>query len=154
MKFIADAMLGKLAKRLRFLGIDVLYTPGADDNDVLRIALEDGRTVLTRDAGLASRPLADNCLLVRSVQADRQVDEVLSAFPSLRRQEPLTRCSVCNAPLRPAVRKDVRDLVPAHVLMSARAFLQCGGCGKVYWEGSHVKRMGLGKNKGKKPASR
>jgi uncharacterized protein with PIN domain len=58
MKFIADVMLGKLAKRMRLLGFDVLYDPAYEDNEVLRLALDHDRVILTRDAGLASRPLA------------------------------------------------------------------------------------------------
>jgi uncharacterized protein with PIN domain len=153
MKFIADAMLGRLAKRLRLLGVDVRYDPAADDNEVLRRALSEERIILTRDRGLAARPLAGNCLFVRSDRADRQVEEVLAAHPSLRRQKPLTRCSACNGVLGPVARGEVRNLVPPHVLGTARSFLRCDACGRVYWEGSHVERMELRRRKGKRPAS-
>ena len=66
MKFIADVMLGKLAKRMRLMGFDVLYGSTCEDNEVLRLALDQGRIILTRDTGLASRPLAQNHLLIAS----------------------------------------------------------------------------------------
>ena len=40
MQFIADAMLGRLARWLRFLGFDVLYFPDISDSELVRIARE------------------------------------------------------------------------------------------------------------------
>ncbi len=155
MKFVADAMLGRLARRLRLLGVDVRYDAGADDNEVLRISLEEERTILTRDHGLASRPLAVQCLLIQSERIDEQVSQVLAACPDLRRAAPLTRCSVCNSCLRQAARESVRDLVPDQVFRSRQTFLRCEGCGRVYWKGSHTSRMAVSQGRNRNgPASR
>jgi|PlaIllAssembly_1097288.scaffolds.fasta_scaffold24679_2 hypothetical protein len=140
MKFIADAMLGRLAKRMRLLGFDVLYDPEMADNDILRLALEQGRVILTRDTGLASRPLARNHLLIRSDHGDEQLDQVLEAFPPPD-TGPLTRCSLCNDPLVPLERTDASDRVPGHVHATMKVFFECRRCGRVYWSGSHVKRQ-------------
>jgi uncharacterized protein len=140
MKFIADAMLGSLAKRLRLLGFDVLYDQAYDDNEILRLALEQGRVILTRDVGLAARPLAGNHVFIMSDHANDQVRQVLDAF-SLTVAETLTRCSVCNETLSPLDRNEARDRVPEHVQMTMTQFFECKGCGRVYWEGSHVKHM-------------
>ena len=140
MKFIADAMLGRLAKRMRLLGFDVLYDPAMEDNEILRLALEQGRFILTRDTDLASRPLAARHLLIRSDHGDEQLDQVLDAFP-LPAAGPLTRCSFCNDPLVPLDRTDARDRVPGHVLATMKVFFECRRCGRVYWSGSHMKRL-------------
>ena len=140
MKFIADVMLGTLAKRLRLLGLDVLYDHTLADNDILRLALEQGRAILTRDIGLAARPLARNHVLISSDRVDDQVRQVLDVFP-LFASKPLTRCSICNQPLSPLDRETARDRVPEHVLRTVMTFYECSGCGRVYWEGSHVKDM-------------
>jgi uncharacterized protein with PIN domain len=140
MKFIADVMLGTLAKRLRLLGFDVLYDHTLGDNDILRLALEQGRTILTRDTGLASRPLARNHLLIESDHVDDQVQHVLDAFSPFA-SKPLTRCSICNQPLSPLDRETAKDRVPEHVLRTVMTFYECSGCGRIYWEGSHVKNM-------------
>ena len=140
MNFIADAMLGSLAKRLRLLGFDVLYDRTLADNDVLRLALEQGRIILTRDTGLACRPLAQNHILIKSDHVEEQLRQVLDAF-SLSSSGPLTRCSVCNQPLVSLDRDAARDRVPDHVLRTMTTFFECKGCGRTYWEGSHVKRM-------------
>ena len=51
-QFIADAMLGRLARWLRFLGFDTLYYPDIPDSDLVRIAREQNRYILTRDSRL------------------------------------------------------------------------------------------------------
>jgi uncharacterized protein with PIN domain len=140
MNFIADAMLGSLAKRLRLLGFDVLYDHTLADDEILRIALEQGRIILTRDTGLAARPLARNHVLIISDHVDDQVHQVLDAF-SLIAAGLLTRCSVCNQQLSPLDRDIARDRVPEYVLRTVTTFFECRGCGRVYWEGSHVKNM-------------
>jgi uncharacterized protein with PIN domain len=141
MMFIADAMLGSLAKRLRLLGFDVLYDPAYDDNEVLRLALEQGRVILTRDTTFASRPLASNHLLIAGDNLEEQVEQVLSFFPASE-HDVLTRCSVCNGPLEALDRNDARDLVPDQVFTTVNVFRHCAGCGRVYWRGSHVRNMG------------
>jgi uncharacterized protein len=139
MNFIADVMLGSLAKRLRLLGFDVLYDTTFSDNDVLRLALEQGRVILTRDTGLASRPVARNHVLIKSDHVDEQVRQVFDAF-SVPDAVPLTRCSVCNSMLVQLTRDGARNIVPEHVYATITVFFQCGQCGRVYWRGSHVKR--------------
>ena len=141
MKFVADAMLGRLAKLLRLLGADVAYDPSADDDEVIRCSLSEVRTILTRDSGLASRPLAANCILIASDHIDEQIAQVREAYPDLAREHPLTRCSTCNGQLAVALREEIRDLVPEHVFRIVHAFHRCTECGKVYWKGSHVPRM-------------
>jgi len=143
MKFIADVMLGRLAKRLRLLGFDVLYDRTLDDNGVIRVSIEQERTILTRDTALAARPLAVNHLIIRDDKADEQVEQVLSAFPLLVPPAPLTRCSACNELLQPISRSDARDRVPSFVYEKGWDFLHCPGCGRTYWQGTHVKRMKL-----------
>ncbi len=140
MKFIADAMLGKLAKRMRLLGFDVLYDPAYNDNEVLRLALDQGRIILTRDTGLASRPLAQNHILIKSDHIEDQLGQVSNAF-SPPDNRPLTRCSLCNEPLSVLDKKDARDLVPDHVYAAVIGFWRCALCERVYWQGSHVKNM-------------
>lgn len=147
MKFIADVMLGRLAKRLRLLGYDVLYDPALDDNEIVRLSLEQRRVILTRDAALAARPLASNHLFVRNDHVEEQLKQVLAISPA--DASPLTRCSLCNEPLAPMTRQEARDLVPPYVFEKNETFLQCRTCKRAYWEGTHVRRM-IGRNGGKK----
>jgi uncharacterized protein len=140
MKFIADAMLGKLAKRMRLLGIDVLYDHAYQDNEVLRLALDQDRIILTRDTGLASRPLAQNRILIESDRVDEQIQQVVKTS-SLPATAILTRCTACNTVLTAPARDEVHDLVSSHVYEQHRDFLRCETCGRIYWKGTHVKNM-------------
>ena len=143
MKFIADVMLGRLAKRMRLLGIDVLYDRTLNDNETIRLSLEQDRVILTRDRALSDRPLAANHLLIKSDLVQQQVEQVLSAFPLESLLNPLSRCSGCNKLLDRITREDVRDLVPQYVYENNYLFLRCPQCKRTYWYGTHVRRMAL-----------
>jgi uncharacterized protein with PIN domain len=152
MKFIADVMLGRLAKRMRLLGFDVLYDRTLDDNEIIRLSLEQDRVILTRDTALAERPLAARHLLIKDDDVRKQLHKVLTAFSIEEVPLSLTRCSVCNEPLVAISREQVKDLVPAYVHKTYDTFLQCTICGRVYWTGTHVQRMGLAETiKSKRP---
>jgi uncharacterized protein len=146
MKFIVDVMLGRLAKRMRLLGFDVLYDRTLGDNEVIRLALEGDRVILTRDASLAARPLATNHLLITSDFVREQVEQVLSVF-SLDTLRPLTRCSMCNDRLDTITKEEARDFVPRYVYEKKGSFLRCPRCGRTYWKGTHVQRMALPREK-------
>ncbi len=146
MKFIADVMLGRLAKRMRLLGFDVLYDRTLNDNEVIRLALDGDRVILTRDVSLAARPLATNHLLIASDFVNDQIEQVLSVY-SRDTLRPLTRCSECNDILHPIAKEEARDFVPRYVYEKKGSFLRCPRCGRIYWKGTHVQRMALPKNK-------
>ncbi len=143
MKFIADVMLGRLAKRMRLFGFDVLYDRTMNDNEIIRISLTQDRVILTRDTGLAERPLAANHLFIENDNVREQLRQVMETFHIEKVPGPLTRCSVCNSPLSPVAKQDVKDLVPQYVYEKNNSFLRCEKCGKAYWKGTHVRRMKL-----------
>ena len=143
MKFIADVMLGRLAKRLRLLGFDVLYDRTLDGSGLIRLSLEQDRVLLTRDLELAARPLAANRLVIQSDHVREQVEQTLAAFCLESHIASLTRCSVCNEALSSISKQDAKDLVPLHVYDRTMLFLRCPICGRIYWKGSHMRSMAL-----------
>src|SRR5215207_8725140 len=50
--FLADAMLGRLARWLRVMGFDTAYDPALTDPALVALARRDGRVLLTRDRRL------------------------------------------------------------------------------------------------------
>ena len=76
--FLADAMLGRLAKWMRLLGFDTLYAGQASDHQIAALARAEGRIVLTRDRELARRK-GIRCLLVDSQVLEEQLLQVIAA---------------------------------------------------------------------------
>jgi uncharacterized protein with PIN domain len=136
-RFVADVMLGKLARWLRALGYDTLYERDAPDRRLLGVALRERRRLLTRDAALAARagPVG---LLVGAQDLDGQLREVIGAC-GLARRAPLSRCLECNGALAAREPAAVRDRVPPYTFATQAEFRECEGCRRVFWAGSHVR---------------
>lgn len=135
-RFVADAMLGRLARWLRALGYDTLYLRDAPDRRLLAIALAERRRLLTRDVALALRA-REAGLLVRAETLDLQILEVTQAC-GLGGRRALSRCLECNGVLVPAAPEAVRDRVPPYTFATRREFRVCPGCDRVFWAGTHV----------------
>lgn len=65
-KFVADVMVGKLARWLRMLGFDTAYSNKFEDDELLRIAQSEARILLTRDVPLAARCGSTRHLLIEN----------------------------------------------------------------------------------------
>jgi uncharacterized protein with PIN domain len=141
-KFVADCMLGRLAKWLKILGFDVLYFSKAEDGELVALARREGRILLTRDSGLiekaAKRP---NRLFVRSDDWQDQVVQVLDELALWDEVRPNSRCLECNRALKPLEKERARNLVTPYVLEHAASFAMCPDCGRVFWRGTHYGDM-------------
>jgi uncharacterized protein with PIN domain len=139
--FLCDAMLGSLARWLRFFGYDAEFgDPSLADHVLVDRARTEGRWLLTRDRGLAS--FGPRTVLIRSDELDGQLVEVcqrlgLRPEPGLER----ARCGECNGELKPVDADQIAELVPPYVFRTAERFKRCDGCGRVYWPGSHGERI-------------
>jgi uncharacterized protein with PIN domain len=136
-RFVADTMLGRLAKWLRILGYDTLYPGQETDQRLARIASEDGRVLLTRDVELASRKGFQK-LLIDSNDLFEQLVQVMAAFDLKTNDRTLSLCLLCNRPLREIGKEDARDRVPPYVYQTQSRFFHCSECGKFYWAGTHL----------------
>src|SRR5215467_8862085 len=116
-KFIADVMVGKLARWLRVLGFDVAYSNRYGDDEIIRIAGAEDRIILTRDTRLAMRRSLGECLLVDSGEYKEQVRQVLRAF-DLKDFSVLSRCLECNAGLEDVDKEAVFEKVPPYVYLT------------------------------------
>jgi len=143
-KFIVDLNVGRLAKWLRVLGYDALFVPDADDDQLIRIAAEEDRTILTKDSFIMQRRVVTSgqvkALLITSDYRQTQLRQVIQAL-GLKDDHQFSRCIECNVPLRDVAKEDVKDLVPPFVYSTQEEFMKCPRCGKVYWKGTHWTNM-------------
>lgn len=144
-RFIVDAMLGSLVRKLRALGFNASYYRAGDDVGLLATAKREGRIVLTSDLALASGAGSKGVrafLLKGRSDGARLREIVLSAS---RTNVPLVRgeslCSTCGEDLDHIGRKDVEGLVHPSVQQRHRVFFKCASCGQLYWKGSHWKKL-------------
>ena len=141
-RFAADAMLARLARWLRVLGWDTTFEPGLADPELVFLANEQRRILLTRD-----RPLLRELKPHRSheVRSDAPLEQLRDLVLSLRLEPPaelFTRCRVCNTLLSEPLSQEQRDeLLPPEVRALPGPARRCPGCGRLYWQGSHARRM-------------
>lgn len=137
--FLCDAMLGGLSRWLRGAGYDAMFEHGIDDGDLVRLAQQTGRVLLSSDAGVferrSLRTAAVRGLYVpRGLRPTEQAGFVLREL-GLPVRDP--RCMACGGALTAAPKDSVRDAVPAVVADRHDEFWRCDRCGKVLWKGSH-----------------
>ena len=140
-RFIADDMLGKLAKWLRILGYDTLYQTGIEDTELIQRALAEGRIILTRDTHLIKRRLVKNHLLIQSDFLPQQLKQVIDSLQLDTSSYLLTRCLICNQPLTSLDKPMLKDKVPPYVYATQEHFSSCPGCKRIYWPATHVKQL-------------
>lgn len=140
-RFALDGHLGRLARYLRLLGFDAAHQPQAEDEALARRAAAEGRILLTRDLNLLKRRVVRLGYRVRSTRPRRQLVEVVEQFSLADRCRPFTRCLACGESLAAALPAEVAARVPAGVAARHRVFHACPGCGRVYWPGSHHRRL-------------
>jgi hypothetical protein len=138
-------MLGSLARKLRAFGFDTSYYGKGDDEGIITLAASQHRIMLTADRTLRDRALSRGAtaFLVSGSTDGRRISSILAsaldAGTRIVRGPPL--CSVCGGSLLKVPRRHAADLVPSGVARRHRLFLRCTACGRVYWRGSHWKKL-------------
>jgi len=148
-RLLLDVMLGRLATYLRMCGFDAAYAMDrgveADDR-LLGIARAEGRTLLTRDRGLASR--RSDAVLLTSRDIDDQLRELRAAGFRLELDDSPTRCGRCNGRVEAVgdaasttgdgttgdAVPDSPDYAPDPAAVDC---WRCRDCDQWFWKGSH-----------------
>lgn len=109
-RFVADAHLGGLAHMLRMLGFNTLYDNHFQDDEIVAIAGQEDRIVLTRDRELLKRRAVTHGCYVHALKSEPQLCEIVGRLYLARSARPFTLCLHCNLPLRPVDKASVLDL--------------------------------------------
>ena len=144
LKFIADGMLGKLTRWLRMLGHDVLYSQSMSDDQLITLATEEKRVLLTRDQRLFQRAMKQeiDALLLRQIEGTNQLAYLAKHLDITLRIDPnASRCPKCNAQITPVSKNQLIKVIPQTTSSYYHQFWKCTWCGQIYWQGSHWTRI-------------
>lgn len=140
-KFIVDSMFGTVARKLRILGFDTYYQSDFRDQDVIRIGVEQNRTIITADKELFSRTVNKKipAILLTARNDLYNVGSILGCnAKKISFNQNLARCSECNGKLKECPKETVKNRVEGGVFQNYNFFSECMDCSKVYWMGTHV----------------
>ena len=143
--FLVDAMLGKLAKKLRLLGYDTVYSSNKDDDEIIQIAKNEKRILITKDVQLAKKCTKKQVETIELVGLDEieqflQINERVN-LGKLFVKGSNSRCTLCNGVLEILEKKNVQNSLPEGVLDNTEEFWKCKDCNKIYWEGTHITNL-------------
>src|ERR671919_780781 len=151
--FLADAMLGNIARKLRIFGFDTAYMAQAHDDEILKVGIKQDRVILTADKELFKRIVKVGARGVLVSGRSSELEDLVhilskNGITSVGMNGIGSRCSVCNGHLEERTSDQVRNddcnndlIVPDKVIACHNQFFQCIACGKIYWEGGHLKRI-------------
>lgn len=135
--FIVDAMLGKLAKYLRILGYDTLYSRSIKDNEIITICVNTNRIIVTRDRALCYKAWKNNCDCIY-ISKPQKVSTLLAYIgfilgTQLEFDTKNTRCPLCNEKLVVLPPDEIKKTG----LKKYSTVYRCPSCNNLYWKGSH-----------------
>ena len=139
--FIADVHLGKLARYLRILGLDVMYQNDYEDETIIAVSQQTRRIILTRDLGILKNSRVTHGYWLRNTDPVKQLKEVVQALQLESNFKPFTRCCVCNGQLQSVRAEQIWHLIQPDTRRYYDTFYQCDACLQVFWKGSHYARI-------------
>jgi uncharacterized protein with PIN domain len=141
-RFLCDEMLAQLCRYLRAAGYDAaLARDGIRDRVLLQQCRAEARRFLTLDRRIHEhKAAADVAVILPTPRLEDQAQILASVFGLDWLSRAFTRCLVDNTPLLPATSAQ-RARFPWLPTGDAEPVSACPGCGRVYWRGSHYRRM-------------
>jgi len=144
LKFVVDAMLGKLARWLRMLGQDVSYSVQFSDNELLVSAKAEGRVLVTKDFELYKRAIGRglDAFFLEGTTESALLAQVSKRYGlTLEIDMDKSHCPACNTPLKPAQKEQIKNQLQPNTYRYYERFWRCPNCGQVYWQGAHWKQI-------------
>ncbi|MFX1276878.1 MAG: DUF5615 family PIN-like protein [Promethearchaeota archaeon] len=148
MKFLVDAMLGKLARLLRIFGYDTVYAEevekSAPDLKLLDYSIKNNRIIITRDLPFHKKA-KDHSIYLDGTDA---YENLLKLEKELNLKLDFSmnnaRCSKCNSLLEKVKdKKSIINQIESDTFQNYEYFYMCLNpkCKKIYWKGSHIDKI-------------
>ncbi len=144
MKFLADGMLGKLARWLRILGHDVIYSTELSDSELLEFAKNENRVLLTKDLELYKRAVTKGigAFFVGGKSESERLAEVARRYSlTLEADMEKSHCPLCNTKLKATPKEQLSGELQKNTFTYYDKFWKCPNCGQIYWQGAHWKQI-------------
>jgi len=141
LRFVTDVHLGRLARYLRLLGFDTLYYNDFNARGLIEVSCRQARVLLTRSRRLLKHKVITRGILIRDADPGIQLKSISQRLDLYSEARPFSRCLCCNGLVRPISKQEVAHRLPSRVRASHQAFFLCSSCNRVYWKGTHFKRM-------------
>ena len=138
-RFVCDVHLAKVARYLRLLGFDAVWRRDMSDDAIVGFCRM-GRIALTCDRKLWER-CREGIVLLRSTVPEEQLADVVVRFDLGRFAHPFSRSLCCNRPMAACDKRRCFRRIPKATYRWRQGFWRCTKCGKIYWQGTHAKRM-------------
>jgi uncharacterized protein with PIN domain len=139
--FLVDANVSKLARLLRMAGFDATTNLHLEDEALAVYAKKERRILLSKDRGLLMRKNVEFGRIIRAIEPLAQYNEIINLLALHGQMHPFSRCLLCNCPLKPVAKEQIIHLLEPLTKRYYNDFSQCPDCEKLYWPGSHVKKM-------------
>jgi hypothetical protein len=139
-------MLGRLTRWLRMIGCEAWYYKGDPDAELLQRAKQDSLVLLTCDLQLYRTAIARDveCFLVEGTSETERLANLAARFNlKLKIDTEKSRCPACGSRIRPVKKEEIASRIPPATFKLYQSFWICtkASCAKVYWQGSHWKRI-------------
>jgi uncharacterized protein with PIN domain len=141
MRFATDATLGKLGRHLRAAGFDTVCQHERGTH-IFFNALETDRIILTRTVKVQVRYKHRPLLFIRD---NDPIEQMIQVFKDLNIGpadiNPFSRCLICNLEITPIEKQYLQGKVPVFIWQHHQKFYICNSCKRIYWSGSHHRRL-------------
>jgi len=151
MKFLVDAMCGRLKTFLRIFGYDTVYANDLEgifkispvpDDKLAEYALKEDRIIITRDYPFYNK-YRDRSIFLEGEGVYNYLNQLkikLNLEYNFEMQK--ARCSICNSGLEKVKDKNrIINDVKSQTFKHYNNFYQCKKCKKVYWKGTHIEKI-------------
>ena len=150
-KFLTDAMYGRLTRFLRIFGYDTVYADDLEeffklnpvpDDKLAEYAIKNDRIIITRDYPFYKKHRDRSVFLEGKGIYNylQQLKNKLDLEYNFDIQK--ARCSICNSELeRVQDKNEIENDVKPETFKHYENFFQCKNCKKVYWKGSHIEKI-------------
>ena len=144
--FVCDVGLGGLARWLRAAGYMAFWREGTTDPELIEEARAKSAILLTTDSGMMERRVLRDgelpAVWVSPGLTKLQQLESLLAELDLPLLQP--RCMHCGGELQTVNKAAVAERIPPKTYRWRDDYFICQNCGKLFWYGSHWRRIGQG----------